>query len=763
MCVDMICLSRVSVCLSFVCIYQFTSLKLSYIISISFPYIVESGEYPISICRLLSDLIEPSQSLSTTSSSSSITIQQLIQELELMVNTPQLYLYNQSQEFYTDIDEKFKIGQGYYGRVNELTDILKIANGIITAKEKDKGNSKEKDGLESQDGDINVDVVFISGSAGSGKSKLVQFVADYLENMGSWMTLHIKFKRGLEYESKLLLSSLFEELVRNLISMKNGKDEQDQMYAERAISSIQETLDPYISLDSLSEFVPSLQLIIPAMRRNSTSTRNNAEADMSHWQLVFLLVALLQSIIKLDRHIMFCLDDLQWCDATTLSLIREVLVGIKGPFLCIGMYRDNEIDELHPFAKELDTLQKATNVNLTEINLPSLSRDDVTDMIMSELRLPRRLVYELADVVHKKTSGHALFVIQFLSALVHDSAIAYSPMKHRFDWDVNKISTLQMGDDVASLIVSNLSHLEAQALQSLRILSCFGTSSELCIFKILDNASSISPQDGIESYLPDLVDRGVIEVSGSRVTFTHDLIQKSVYDNIDANERGKLHRDMANCLASLTSLDAATHKSSIQGGIDHLYLSDTSSSLDEYTIKPTTLIHISTEQINAAGSSFITDKAQRIRYASWNVVAGKQAMDHSNFQMALFNYKNGILFVSEEGLWVNESMHELCLKLHEGAAYCSFALGKSEQVILYANAIIDNVSFEDSLLAQDLLLKALRGSGELGFSDDIARGIAVLRMLKVSTNISLCTSCVHFKDTFFGILNLYNLTPLSVV
>jgi len=418
-----------------------------------------------------------------------------------MINTPQIYLYNQTQEFYSinTLDEKFKIGQGYYGRVNELTDILKIANGIIAAKEAaaPQGNgSQEKGGALSdmqEETTSNVDVVFISGSAGSGKSKLVQFVSDYLENMGSWMTLHIKFKRGLEYESKLLLSSLFEKLVTNLISMKNNDtNEQDRVYAERAISSIQETLDPYISLDSLSEFVPSLQLLIPAMRRNSTTSttrNNNAEADMSHWQLVFLLVALLQSIIKLDRHIMFCLDDLQWCDATTLSLIREVLVGIKGPFLCIGMYRDNEIDETHPFATELETLQKANNVNLTEINVPSLSRDDVTDMIMSELRLSRRLVYELADVVHKKTSGHALFVIQFLSALVHDSAIAYSPMKHRFDWDVNKISALQMGDDVASLIVSNLSYLEAQALQSLRMLSCFGTSSELCIFKRYEKES----------------------------------------------------------------------------------------------------------------------------------------------------------------------------------------------------------------------------------------------------------------------------------
>ena len=42
-------------------------------------------------------------------------------------------------------------------------------------------------------------------------------------------------------------------------------------------------------------------------------------------------------------------------------------------------------------------------------------------MIMTEMRLPMRLVQGLASVVHKKTTGDAIFVAQVLNSLVRDS------------------------------------------------------------------------------------------------------------------------------------------------------------------------------------------------------------------------------------------------------------------------------------------------------------------------------------------------------
>ena len=53
----------------------------------------------------------------------------------------------------------------------------------------------------------------------------------------------------------------------------------------------------------------------------------------------------------------------------------------------------------------------------------------VIDMIMTELRLPRRMVLDLADVVHKKTQGHSYFVVSMLNELLREGIISYSPQK----------------------------------------------------------------------------------------------------------------------------------------------------------------------------------------------------------------------------------------------------------------------------------------------------------------------------------------------
>jgi len=689
-----------------------------------------------------------------------------------MINTPQIYLYDQCQEAMLQLNQQQNNkNTGYYGRVEELTTILEISNRILPQQEgreegdnEGVGNVAEEEqkesgdsGIESREagntsdegeesrelskslrrmgskagGSVCTDVVYIAGTAGTGKSKFTKFVGDYLENMG-WMTLRIKFKRGLEYESKEILSSLFDTLVGNLISMKNGDIEVDREYSLRAGVAILDALD-LSSLVSLSEFIPSLRQLIPAISSGRSSpSPSSPEANLSHWRLVYLLSTLLGVVVGLDRKIMLCLDDLQWCDTTTSSLISEIIISVshgkEGRLLCVGMYRDNEIDETHPFAKQLRMFRKCSTVNVTEISLPSLSREDVADMIMSELRLPRRLVCRLADIIHKKTSGHALFVIQFLTSLIQDSAIAYSPMKHRFDWDEDQISEIKTPDDVACLIVSNFSHLKPKALQSIRLLSCFGISSEKTLVNLIDN-SPLAPLGGLD--IPSLVAQGVLDISDSSVSFSHDLIQQHVYENIPLEERQKLHLDIALCLGTMTELDEATEKSSIIGGgiLGDLNLSDASSLGDDGDIKPVTLIHIATNQINIAGPSFITDKAQRIRYAGWNLVAANEALASSNFPAALNGYKKGIAFISED-LWDKESTYQLCLDLHEGAVFSAYTINSSStEVEAYAMAIIDNVQFEDSLVAQDLICRYLQSKGS--YSEGTTRGMACLRQLKI--------------------------------
>ena len=109
-------------------------------------------------------------------------------------------------------------------------------------------------------------------------------------------------------------------------------------------------------------------------------------------------------------------------------------------------------------------------------------------------------------------------------------------------------------------------------------------------------------------------------------------------------------------------------------------------------------------------------------------MTGKEAAACSNFQAALFNYKNGISFLSG-GLWLGDSTDILCRELHNGAAFASFALGKSADVELYASAVIENVPLEDSLFAHACHIRSLRQAEK--YKETIATGLAVLRLLSI--------------------------------
>ena len=106
-------------------------------------------------------------------------------------------------------------------------------------------------------------------------------------------------------------------------------------------------------------------------------------------------------------------------DKTALTLLSEVLVNtgslkhISHRCLFVGLFRQDEVKGDHPLTIQLSYVQMMTgNVNTTMIELSSLTKTDVAEMLMSELRLPQRMVLELADAVVKKTSGHAFFIVQ---------------------------------------------------------------------------------------------------------------------------------------------------------------------------------------------------------------------------------------------------------------------------------------------------------------------------------------------------------------
>ena len=410
-----------------------------------------------------------------------------------MVLHPQTYLYDPEGTFHST---KLHFGHGFYGRKAEMERILEIAL---------RGDNT---GLEA---------VLVSGPAGCGKTHLVVSNLGSMLEASGWLGCSTaKFERGEESKAREIMAAVYEKLVADLVDMRGSSNESDVDYSRRATEAISKSFDAE-SLSYLVDITPSIQRLIPGVSRKIVSRGVQ--------QRLFLISKLVFAILSLDRNVFMILDDLQWADWSVFQAYNALLSGELSAsagqgqgelsrLLVIGTYRDTEItSDLSQFIEKHTKKGEDEDCICTEISIPSLSEDDITEMIMIETRLPRRLVLELAKIVLKKTSGHAIFVSQLLNSFINDSIIKYSPRKYRYDWDIDVVSFTDTSESVASFIVSNLSSLSNEALLCLRVISCFGIQAQIGLLNILDG-SNVSPTGGFDCHLSDLIERGILERAG---------------------------------------------------------------------------------------------------------------------------------------------------------------------------------------------------------------------------------------------------------
>lgn len=677
-----------------------------------FSYLLELGHCPYSVCRLLSDMIGPG--VDGTADCPFTTIEDVIEDLAQMSSHPQLYICDPEDCF---ISSKLLFGLGVFGRTKEVASIIRVASSLEAGSRRENTPSSNC-----------VNAVLVSGIAGSGKTFLIRKVASYLISCKQgWIVVGSKFDCNLEHESQDVVYAAFDRLLGDIVGMRDGDIDEDTKYSRSATEAILDGLD--------REDLSTLALQLPNLRRLVNSigkvVRDESALDIgtSHWRLIFLLSTLLGAVLSADRPIMMYYDDLQWSDTTTLSLIFEVIISMgklphaRNRFLFVAMHRDNDG---HPFATQYyNVLELSKHVKITSIKLPSMSKNDVTEMLMAELRLPKRAVIHMSGIIHKKTSGHALFIVQLLNSLVRDNIVVYSPTKHRYDWDYDKLNDLETCDNVANLIVTNLASLSPQSLQSLRLLSCLGMRTHEFIIQHIDTCPHIEGADNIASSLPKFIDAGIVQSSASMVIFTHDLIREHVYDTIAMDQRRKIHLSIGMFLRSTAAFDFQNHDSSIRAS--NVPCKEVTKDRNQ------TVALIATDHINLA-SEQVVDCSERIRYAGYNLWAATEASKDSNFQSALHYCKSGISFLN---VWTHEeqdSKQDLCYSLYKGAAFSLLALGKADHVAQYANVIIKNVTFERSLEAQYLLIRSLECIGSN--TETIATGLAVLRKLGISLPFS---------------------------
>jgi predicted ATPase len=106
-----------------------------------------------------------------------------------------------------------------------------------------------------------------------------------------------------------------------------------------------------------------------------------------------------------EHPLILFLDDLQWIDAATLTLLEHLLSHPGTQYLLIiGAYRDNEVSRSHPLRLTLESIRQAGLI-VKQIVLKPLSLKDLNHLIADALRCQRVHASSLARLVSKKTGA----------------------------------------------------------------------------------------------------------------------------------------------------------------------------------------------------------------------------------------------------------------------------------------------------------------------------------------------------------------------
>jgi PAS domain S-box-containing protein len=468
------------------------------------------------------------------------------------------------------------------------------------------------------------ELALVSGYSGIGKSAVVNELHKVLVPPRGLFAAgkFDQYKRDIPYST---LVQAFQSLVRPLL----GKNDTELASWRDALL---EALEPNARL--MTDLIPELKLIIGDPPPVPELEPLQAQ---SRFHLVFR--RFIGVFARPEHPLALFLDDLQWLDGATLDLLDDLLTRSElQNLMLIGAYRDNEVDAAHPLTRKLAALHQA-GVQVQEIRLAPLARDDLGQLIADALRCKPPSAAPLAQLVLQKTAGNPFFVIQFLHALAEEGLLAFDHDAACWRWDLDRIHAKGYTENVVDLMVGKLTRLPAETQKALQLLACLGNVAPTAILSIVLG----TPEEPVHAALWEAFRQELVERLDGSYKFTHDRVQEAAYSLIPEALRAEAHLRIGRLLAAQTPPE-----------------------------KREEAIFEIVNQLNR-GAALITEGEERLQLAELNLITGKRARAATAYASALTYLNTGAALLAED-CW--ERRHELIFAVEFNRAECEFLTGQ---------------------------------------------------------------------------------------
>eukprot|EP00804_Cyclotella_cryptica_P013696 CCRYP_016138-RA/>CCRYP_016138-RA protein AED:0.23 eAED:0.26 QI:0/0/0/1/0/0/2/0/855 len=529
------------------------------------------------------------------------------------------------------------------------------------------------------------ELALITGLSGTGKSTMAYRFGDFIAANGG-LFLSGKFDQMQQIKPFSAVASAFNNYCESL-----AREEESQR--DIFVAKLRAALGP--DLYYLIKGIPNLSQILEA---SSIGVPAGYDCVNAQERLQYLFCQFVEVISSCSRAtITLFMDDVQWADSASISIIGQLLKRSRSmkegtQFFFLASCRDDEMESDHLFWEMIKDVN-ALGYKSTLVKLDCMDKDEVNETLSNLLHLSPRLVSSLSNIVYRKTKGNPLFFSRMLLALNREGLLRISLTRHRWEWDEENIQSRELPEDVVTLFVNSINMLSDDVKAALGTLSCIGASVDIDVIHALESDLTLKLIDPLNVAIAE----GLVSKLEGRYHFCHDRIQEAVYSMI---EESKL-------TASFSFLGMSLMSRSLRTG-------------------NTCLLFTAITQVNLGGPSAVQVAEHYPLISYCNLIAGKKAMEMSDFSSAFSYFDHGITFLRKKH-W--QDHYHITLELFNLAAKCALAIKKMKSLSIICAEVLRNArNFEDTLHTAFVSLSALTHSM---ISESVEHGISILSKLDV--------------------------------
>ena len=267
--------------------------------------------------------------------------------------------------------------------------------------------------------------------------------------------------------------------------------------------------------------------------------------------------------VSQEQPLLLILDDLQWADAASISLLFHLgrsIANAEGRLLIACAYRPEEVamsspDKRHPLAKPLQEFKRAYGDVWVDLDRSEATEDRsfVGALLDAE---PNRLTKGFREALFQRTEGHPLFTVELLRSMQERGDLRKDEDGHwiegpKLDWEV-------LPARVEAVIEERIGQLDPELQELISLASVEG---EVFTAHVLAEVLNVSERYTLRRLSQDLEqehrlvsEQEEIETAQRRISryrFSHILFQDYLYKHLSQGEKRLFHGDIAATLEVL--------------------------------------------------------------------------------------------------------------------------------------------------------------------------------------------------------------------